>query len=220
MEAAPNPGRSLVKINSTQQVIIESNDLVNGDNAIYIQDNSGPVLVRYNHITGNTGYAVYTRGHSTGAALDIVANNLHANRSGSSVECSADATGAVANRKANHNYWGASSPSQETSHCNLISGKRLVAPVLLRSGVPVLTPSWLPLARTRPTSIITRSRTAGTGRVQIRPLYCRSWYFSEAASAFHYCRRWEDPMPCSDTFDVFLPEGAAPSGSLEFSDKI
>lgn len=53
-----SPSRDIISISSATDVTLESNDLVNGKDAISVIDNAGNVSVRFNQITGNSGYGI------------------------------------------------------------------------------------------------------------------------------------------------------------------
>lgn len=210
-----NPGRTLVDINSSQPVTILSNDLVNGDNAIVVRDNAGGVIIRYNQITGNTGYAVYAETHANNAPFEITANNLHGNRSGSAIDCSADASGPVANRKANHNYWGTTSPTQEESHCAISPGKRLGAPILQDSKAAGVSAMQVTVKEEKIYEFDNQIAYRRNGGNEFDLFIVNHGFLSNDSVPFSTAGGGESPSPCSNAWDVFLLDGAAPSGALE-----
>lgn len=117
--------RNLITIGSGSKVTIESNDLNGGQDAVYLlATNTAGVDLRYNDITNNAGYAVYSTSGNTGV-IEAVANNIYGNRSGSQVVCTSLSKGVV-----NHNYWGAGVlPSTAALNCTSEANKRLGAPV-------------------------------------------------------------------------------------------
>ena len=127
--------RELLTINSASAVRVESNDLTGGANAIHITGGSGAVSVRFNQISGNSGYAVIRENSGTGL-LNLTANNLYDNRSGAQVECNLLTSGA------NHNFWGYGvSPASAALQCSpttapLADSKRLGAAILLNPTTP------------------------------------------------------------------------------------
>lgn len=210
-----NPGRGLVEVNSSQAVIIESNNLVNGDNAIFVRDNTGAVTVRYNHITGNTGYGVYVETHTNNAPIEITANNLNDNRPGSAVECSAAASGPIANRKANHNYWGATSPTQENSHCTISAGKRLGAPVTQKTASAGVNALLVTVGSTKAYSFDNQIAYRRNGGNDFGLFIVDHGFIPSDSAPFTTAAGGESPSPCSNYWDVFLPDGTAPTGALE-----
>jgi hypothetical protein len=124
------PSRDLIAVNSLVDASLISNDLVNGKDAVSIQDNSGNVSIRFNHIAGNSGYGVLRAPGTGTGTINTVANNIQDNRSGYQIEC---------NNKgdADHNYWGSSNtPSSSISNCTYSSGKQLGAAIVLNSYKP------------------------------------------------------------------------------------
>lgn len=212
--ANPN-NRSLVTINSSGDVLIESNDLTGGDNAIYIFNNSGSVRVRYNHISGNAGFAIYAEGHSSGGALEVTANNLHGN--GQTVECSAAAGGAVANRRVNHNFWGGNVPTSQTSHCTLSAAKRLGAPIALRTGAPGVNVQMVTVSGTKTYVFDNQIAFRRSGGTDFNLFIVDHGFLSSSGAPFTTAAGQASPSACSNYWDVFLPDGASPSGTLELS---
>lgn len=123
--ACTSAHRNLIAIGSASKVVIESNDLVDGADAIYLLgSNTAPVEVRYNQITGNFGYGIYSTSGNTGT-LDVVGNNIYSNRNGVQVECSSPT-----NRVVDHNFWGAGVlPASAANQCTATATKRLGARV-------------------------------------------------------------------------------------------
>ncbi len=214
-----SPGRSLVEINSSQTVSIESNDLVNGDNAIVVKDNSGTVNVRFNRVNGNTGYALFAEGSSAGAALEVMANNLNGNRSGLAIDCSSTASGAVANRKANHNYWGGSSPGSTNSHCNITAAKRLGAPILLNSAAPGVDAQLVTVGTSKTYAFNNQISYERSGGSDFKLFIVNHGDTLVNGVPFTTTAGGDSPSPCSNMWDVFLPDGVSPSGTLRLSFK-
>jgi hypothetical protein len=215
----PSPGRTLVEVNSDENVVIQSNDLTNGDNAIFIQDKAGAVTILFNNITGNTGYAVYVAGQVAGGALNVIANNLNGNRSGAAIECSGTASAVVTNRKANHNYWGTSAPSSDTTHCNMTSGKRLGLAIAEKSSASGVNAQLVTVPDTKKYAFDNQIAFRHNGGADF-PLYIIDHGYMPGSSApFTTAAGGDSPSPCSDYWDVFLPDGVTPSGTLELSFK-
>jgi hypothetical protein len=211
------PGRNLLEVNSTGSVLIESNTLINSDNAVLIRNNSGAVTVRYNHINGNAGYAVYAEGHSAGGALEMIGNNLHGNRTGAAVECSAAATGAVTNRRVNHNYWGPTAPTTQSTHCYISEGRHLGAPVTLKDETPGVNVKLVTVNETKTYAFEDQIAYRRSGGADFDLYIADHGYASPGGPPFTYAMGGESLGPCSNAFDVFLADGANPSGALELS---
>ena len=77
-----SPSRDLILINSPADVTVHNSDLTNGKDAVSILDNSGNVSVRFNHITGNSGYGILRASGSGSGTVKAVANNIYNNRIG------------------------------------------------------------------------------------------------------------------------------------------
>jgi len=121
--------RDLVHINSPANVLIESNTMINGLNAISIFGNTGNLTLRFNHIQNNSGYAIFQDGLGT-TTLTAVANNLYGNRIGSQVECNTQGN-------VDHNFWGPGiTPSTGSSHCVSTNGLQLGAAIQTNPPTP------------------------------------------------------------------------------------
>jgi hypothetical protein len=124
-----SPSRDLILINSPADVTVRHNDLVNGKDAISILDNSGSVLIRFNHIVSNSGYGILRASGSGSGTVKAVVNNIYNNRVGSQAECNNKG-------EVNHNFWGPGvNPTSAISRCTYTAGKRLGAAVL-NDGTP------------------------------------------------------------------------------------
>ncbi len=122
--------RTLIQIESPQTVSLISNDLTGGQDAVRILDHNGDVILQFNHITANAGYAVWRQAGPGSGTVQAVANNFYANRSGFQVECNTKG-------RVDHNFWGFGvDPLLAVSQCTFTAGKRLGAPALPRSNAP------------------------------------------------------------------------------------
>jgi hypothetical protein len=130
-----SPGRDLISINGSanDSILIQSNDLSGGQNAVVLQNNNqGNATILFNQITGNSSYGVLSQ--SSKGTLAVVANNIFGNQNGTQVDC-----GTNGNGTADHNYWGAGiSFSTTTMNCGAVDNKRLGAPVLHNTSSPGL----------------------------------------------------------------------------------
>ena len=135
--------RSLVQVESPQTVSLISNDLTGGQDAVRILDNNGDVILQFNHITGNSGYAIWREAGAGSGKVQAVANNFYANRSGFQVECSNKG-------RVDHNFWGFGvDPLTAISQCTFTVGKRLGAPALPRSNAPGVTAEKVTVTSTK-----------------------------------------------------------------------
>lgn len=124
------PSRDLIQIESAQNVTIRSNDLTGGKDALNILDGNGNVSLLFNHITGNSGYAVWRAAGPGLGNIQAIANNLYANRSGFQIECNAKG-------RVDHNFWGFGvSLTSAISQCTYANGKQLGAPALAPATSP------------------------------------------------------------------------------------
>lgn len=137
-----SPSRNLISINSPVAVYVTSNDLVNGKDAISIQENTGDISVRFNQIFGNSGYGIHRTDGSGAGTVNAVANNIYNNRTGAQVECNNKG-------KADHNFWGKGViESSAISQCTYTGGKRLGAAILANGGQPGVNAQSVTLSET------------------------------------------------------------------------
>ena len=116
--------RDLIVVNSTQDINILSNNLVQGRDAIRILSNQQKITVRFNNIKNNSGYALYKPIDSGVGQIIMTANNIFSNRAGAQVDC--NELGEV-----NHNYWGLGIlPETAAPTCSSSPGKRLGSPII------------------------------------------------------------------------------------------
>ena len=116
--------RDLLLVNSTREINILSNNLVQGRDAIRILSNQQKITVRFNNIKNNSGYALYKPIDSGVGQIIMTANNILSNRTGAQVDC--NELGEV-----NHNYWGLGIlPETAAPSCTSSPGKRLGSPII------------------------------------------------------------------------------------------
>jgi hypothetical protein len=203
--------RPLVVIDSSSPVTIESNDLVSGQDAVRVTGSgAGNVYMRFNHIRGNSGYALWWD-NTSAARLEMSANNLSGNRAGDPVECAQGASAAHPNRYVDHNFWGGGAPGAGT-HCTFSAGKHLGAPVSLLSGAPGLDARRVTVTASKvyyPGSQLAYARNGGSDFelfiVNHGLNYPESQPFPGLGTS---------PNPCSNAWDVFLL-GGAPDATLD-----
>ncbi len=122
--------RDLLVIDSPNDVRVQSNTFTGGDDAIRVLDNSGKAVIEFNQIQNNSGYAILREAGSLTGTILATANNLYENRPGAQVDCSF--LGEV-----EHNFWGYNaSVSTAAAQCTATAGKRLGAPIALKSSGP------------------------------------------------------------------------------------
>ncbi len=132
-----NPNRDLIWVAdpNPDTLVIESNDLLEGEDGVHITaSNRANVTLNFNQITGNNAYAIYMDTANTGV-LNAFANNLHSNRSGAQVECNGSTTSVKG--RVDHNFWGSGVlASQGASQCSANDIHRLGAAILRNTEKP------------------------------------------------------------------------------------
>jgi hypothetical protein len=200
--------RDLLLINSTNPVAIESNDLTNGKDAIRIASGtSAAVEVRYNNITFNSGYGIYIATPTTGQ-LDVVANNIFSNRSGAQVECNGTGNGV-----ADHNFWGVQSTSSAISQCTFSDSKRLGAAIQDNSNGPGVNAQQVTANSTLSYAFNNQIGYELSGGDSSLGLYIVNHGAGSAANIPFTGGQPGNPIPCSNYWDVFLANSAAPASS-------
>ncbi len=201
--------RDLVVVESPQDVLIEYNTLTGGRDAVRVLDYTGNVIVRYNHISGNTGYAIWRSPGIAAGAVNAVANNLFANRSGVQVECNDRG-------RVDHNFWGfGAAAATSSSQCILTQGKRLGAPVLARTNAPGLQAEKVTASTTKTYS--------SDGRVGFQrsvdgadyDLYIVNHGLGSPENVPFTGGTPGSLTPCSNYYDIFLAENALPGNTLD-----
>lgn len=209
--------RTLIEVNSPRNVLIEYNQLSGGEIGVLVRDNIGAVTVRSNQIENNAAQAVYADS-GTIFSLTVEGNNITGNGAASSgvqIECAAGLSGAAPSRSANHNYWGSpAQPSQEATHCTLAPGRQLGAPIQPRAGGAAGVQAQRFTVTGSKTyaynNEIAFQRTGGSADFD---LYVVNHGYAQIT--FTPFNLGGGPNPCSNFWDVFLPDGVIPDGTLE-----
>lgn len=208
------PNRTLIDINSSEPVVIESNHLSGGDQAINIRDNTGDITVRYNQIENNFGFGIFWEIGQSTATLDVIANNIVNN--GSPIECGAGQTAPVDYRKADHNYWGSTTaPSRESTHCNITPGRQLGAPVVQRVGMPGLQVQRVTVTGNKTYAFDNQVAFRRSSADHDYGLYIINHGYAKESGIPFTLAEGTNPNPCSNYWNIFLAEGAAPTGTLD-----
>jgi hypothetical protein len=204
--------RTLLQLENTTPVTIESNDLLGGADAIHATSAStGSIAVRYNHIQGNAGYAIFLDPAGT-ATLDAVANNIIDNQAGEEVECSAAGRGSV-----DHNFWGTKAMATAVSLCSYTEAMRLGAAALRNTGAPGVSAQRVTASTAKAYAFNNKigfqfSNTVGTG-VNL-DLFIVNHGVGTAQNVPFTGSQPGGLAACSNYWDVFLADPAAPpSGS-------
>jgi hypothetical protein len=197
--------RDLVNINTTGNVLIESNDLKNGIDAVHIANNGGSLIIRYNQMTSNSGLAVNRATNSGNGSLLIVANNLIGNGSGKIVECNSQG-------KANHNFWGPGiMPTAAVSNCDVTDGKRLGAAINHNLNSPGVTANRVTVTQNKQDILqqgLSLKHDPGVGDFVIYAVN-HGYGSPDKIPFFGYGTSYLSP--CSSFWDLFLAEGASPT---------
>ncbi len=209
-----SPDRDLVAVNTPADYTIQSNDLTGGAYAIRVTDNTGSLTVQYNQIRGNSGYALYWDTGGASGRLSMVANNIYQNRAGDQVDCSAGASGAVANRRVDHNYWGAVS-APTASHCTASANKRLGAPILALANAPGVSVARVTVSTTKNYTFSNQVGFQRSADGNDFDIYIVNHGTGSPDAIPFTAASLGSPNPCSNYYDVFLAEGAAPGGSMD-----
>lgn len=202
--ACATPSRDLIAVNSAANVTIESNDLINGANAVTVAANSGNVLLRFNHIRGNSGYAALVATGAGTGQLDALANNLYGNRSGAQVECSQ--LGRV-----DHNFWGSSGVA--ASNCTFTASKRLGAAVQLRPSAPGVQAGEFIVGSSLGSAFDGQISFQHAAEGSDFSLYVLNHGYGSPEN-IPFTGASSELTPCSNYWDVFLPEGVTPNSTL------
>ncbi len=196
--------RDLVSVNSAANVTIESNDLTNGANAVTIAPNSGNVLMRFNHIRGNSGYAVLIAAGAATGRLEMLANNLYGNRSGAQVECNQQG-------RVDHNFWG--SGSVAASNCTFSASKRLGAAVQLRPAAPGVQAGEFIVGSSLGSAFDGQISFQHAADGTDFSLYVLNHGYGSPDNV-PFTGASSELTPCSNYWDVFLPDGITPDSPL------
>ncbi|WP_299027349.1 right-handed parallel beta-helix repeat-containing protein [uncultured Thermanaerothrix sp.] len=204
-----SPNRDLVIVNPTGgEVRIEYVTLLDGKDALRILDGAGQVTIRFSHIRGNSGYAIFREAGASSGRIVAVGNNLYDNRAGAQVECNDH--GVV-----NHNFFGWSSTlASAVSQCEVDPIKVLGAPVLRRADQPGVSATQVAVTENKGYAFGNRiAFQHGSGEADF-DLYIVEHGAGSTLNVPFTGGSGEDLIPCSSYWDVFLAEDAAPNGTL------
>ncbi|MCB2202928.1 right-handed parallel beta-helix repeat-containing protein [bacterium] len=202
------PSRTLIEVDSPDNVVIEHNTLTDGNYAIQIQDNAGDVRVAFNQITDNNYHAVYNSG--TANEVSIYANNIIDNGSPYQVDCNNNGT-------ADHNYWGESELASGNSRdCGVDDGKRLGTAIDVSDGG-----AGVEALRTTVTSTKTyafdNQIAYSTSVSSDYDIVIVNHGHGSSSNVPFYDVVGDSISPCSDFYDIFVLEGETPTNlTLDF----
>lgn len=206
------PSRDLIAINSDAAVTLESNDLTNGKDAVHLGDFAGSLLVRFNQISENEGYAILADTGSAGAGqLNATANNLFNNRPGAQVEC--NQRGQV-----DHNFWGTGVlPSVANSNCTYKDARRLGAAILHNAALPGVDATQVTVTNTKTYAFNNQIGFIHSDTHPDLGLYIVNHGASGNQSIPFSGSGVEALSPCSNFWDVFLKNGETPAAEESLS---
>ena len=198
--------RNLLRVNSALPVTIQNNTLQQGAHAIVYEDNNGSLLVQFNHIANNIGYAIRRTGFAGSGSLNAVANNIVNNAWSTQVDCGSSAKGLV-----DHNYWGPGiSPASASTNCAFTEGSQLGAPIL---ALPAGVSGQLAQVTTAGTSLFGSSLNVRRTSGEDYWLYAVN-HGQGAEINVPFLGYGTDPMtPCSAFYDLFL--GSSPGNDTD-----
>jgi len=201
--------RDLVVVNSPEDVLIEYNDLTGGQDAIRVLDQTGDALIRFNHISGNSGFAIWRSTGIPSGVVTAVGNNLFANREGAQVDC--NNRGSV-----EHNFWGfGASAAASAFQCTVSEAKRLGAPVLLRANAPGVEAEIVTVSNQKTYSlnrkVAFQRSTTGTDF----DLVLINHGFGTPENVPFTGGTPGSLTPCSNYYDIFLAENTTPPENLD-----
>jgi len=199
--------RDLLQINSPADVLIVSNDLIDGKDAVSMADNTGNLILQFNQIQNNTGYGVFrAQGSSTGS-ITAIANNINNNRSGAQVDCASKG-------KAEHNFWGfGANLSTAVNLCTVTEGKQLGAPGLPRVGAAGIDGQRVTVGESMAYSFNDRVGYQRSSNGNDFEMFIVNHGSGSPENVPFIGGLPGSLIPCSSYWDVFLGEGAAPSPS-------
>ncbi len=195
------PGRDLVSINSAQDVSLISNNLVNGNSAVTVADNTGNISLEFNQIQGNHGYGILRQAGGSAGSIQADANNIYNNQVGFQVECQNH--GSV-----EHNFWGAVSTTTAVSRCSITDGKRLGAPIALNPSGPGLDAARIAVTNVKKgyfNQALSLQRSGVGGPFDLYVVNHSNGSFENVpflGQGTSYV------SPCSNYWDMFLPDSA------------
>ena len=203
--------RSLIQVDTTQAVSIESSDLTGGGNAIDVKPSGAHLTARFNQISGNQGYAIWLEAGDS--SLYAVANNLVGNNPGKpQVACGQNSLASLS-----HNFWGTGQlPSTSVSGCYVSDAARLGAAVLHNPSGPGVDAREMTVTKDKtysPDNQVALQHPQGENDFAIYLIN----HGSRTDSAPFQNGSSAPLTACSNYWDIFLIDGALVSngGSLE-----
>lgn len=201
--------RDLLEVNSAANVLIQSNDFTNGNNAVRVLDNTGTVTLRFNHIAGNTGLALIREAGSLVGTIDAVANNFYGNQAGVQVMCNGKG-------RVDHNFWGTGvSTGTAVNLCTVTAGKRLGAAIQRVAAGPGVEARRVTVSTDKAYYFDNQIGVRQTGSATNFDLWLINHGSGAASNVPFTGGSPDDLVACSPYWDVFLAEGAALPDTLD-----
>ena len=201
--------RDLLEVGGAQPVTVEYNDLTGGANAIHLLDGAANLTVRFNHIQGNSGYAVLRDAGPGAGLLDIQANNIFGNRPGAQVECNTKG-------QAEHNYWGpGATAAGAAAQCTVTEGKRLGAPIVRTPGTPGVNGQIITVTGMKTAYFNGQLSVQKTGTGSDYEIVAVSHGAAVPGSIPFTGGSPDDLAPCGNFYDIYLGPTAPADAALE-----
>lgn len=195
--------RDLIEVQGAAPVTIRSNDLINGGHAVHVLAGDGNVTMLFNHVQGNSGYALLREPGGTGQ-VNLIANNLFGNRIGAQVACAGLG-------RADHNFWGSGvSAAMGAENCTTTEGKRLGASIVRRDGAAGVKAERLTVQSTKQYTQDGNLALRWTGTGADFDVFAVNHGAGSVVNVPFTGGSPDDLTPCSDYWDVFLADGSAP----------
>ena len=194
--------RTLIDIDSTALVAVEHNTLINGNLGVHLEDNSGSARVAFNALENNTGYAVYKEG--SGGDVSIYANNIIGNGGSYQVNCNNSGS-------ADHNFWGVNETATSNAlYCSASNGKQLGAAIDTTISTPGVSAEQVTVTMFKQYAFGGEIGYAHDGSSNYDLIIVNHSQGGDENVPF-FNTLGNSITPCSDFYDVFLPEGVSPS---------
>ncbi len=198
--------RDLLVIDSLQNINIFSNNLVYGKDAIRIINNQGYLIIRFNNIKNNSGYAIIKPNASGTGQVISTANNILNNRSGVQVSCSVKELGLM-----DHNYWGIGIlPNIAAPDCTSQSGKRLGSAIIDNLANPGVQAQLVTVSSTKKSyfeNSIAFQRPTTTPDNPDFDIFIVNHGNNAANTPFLNSGATSTLVPCNNYYDIFLAQG-------------
>ena len=194
--------RTLIDIDTADDVFIEHNSLFNGNIGIRVRNNTGSHRIAFNAIESNSSYAVYKE--NANGDVSIYANNIIGNASSYQVIC--NGTG-----NADHNFWGeGETASTNALDCSVSNGKQLGAAIQTSTGTPGVSAEQVTVAAVKQYAFNNKVAYSHSGGSNYDLILVNHGQGSSENVPF-YETLGDSITPCSSYYDVFLAEGEYPS---------